>query len=109
MTQHVAIPLDTPEQVAAAVLFNTACVVDELGTVKALIAKLELREAMLKTALIEGGSIDYAGNMFDAHVGKEQTRTTVKKTELEKDLGPLEDKYLTVSKPFRNVTMTAKK
>lgn len=109
MTTNVPVPLDTAEQIAFAVAFNAAAVVDKLGTVKALIAQLEAQEEALKAGLIVGGKVDYEGTLFDAHVGKEQTRTTVKKTELEKDLGPLEAKYLSVSKPFRNVGVTAKK
>lgn len=103
MTQHL-----TPAEVAHA-LFNPAKLVDELGLVKAQIAELEAREAALTAALVDAGQVDYAGTFYDAHVGKEQTRTTANRKAIEKDLGELPAEYLTVSKPFRVVTCTAKK
>ena len=108
MNATVKIPLDTPDQCAAAALFNPGAVLDELGTVKALIAKLEAQEKMLSEALKATGAEKFAGTFFDATVSR-TVRETVKTKDLRADLGEdLIAPYLTKTDVV-TLKLTAKK
>lgn len=105
MTVHTPI---TPATEAAAI-FDPASLVDELGLLKAQIAKLEAREAEITTALKAGGRDKYAGALFDCTVSlSERANWDVKK--LREDLG--DEIMAPYAKPATQITtlkVTAKK
>lgn len=103
----VQVPV-TPATEAAAI-FDPASLVDELGILKAQIAKLEAREAEITTALKAGGRDKYAGALFDCTVSlSERCNWDMKK--LREDLG--EELMAPYVKPATQITtlkVTAKK
>ena len=108
MTNHVKMPLTTEAECAAAVAFNVGAVLDELGTVKALIAKLEAQEKMIAEALKATGAEKFSGNLFDASVSRSE-RTTIKTKELRADLGDDMLKDYLVTTTVTTLKLTAKK
>lgn len=80
MNAHVEVPA------TVAAIMDPAAVVDELGLLKAQIAKLEAREKELTDALKAVGGDKFAGKFFDATVSRsERANFDVKK--LREDLG----------------------
>lgn len=108
MTVNVPLPLETPEQCTAAAIFAPGAVLDKLGTVKALIAKLEVEEKMLADALKATGLDSFAGTFFDATVSRSNRETLDTKT-LYADLGKDMFADYVKSTPVVTLKLTAKK
>lgn len=92
----------------AAALFNSAEVVDELGLIKAQIAKLEEREKALTDALKATGCDSFAGKFYDATVSR-STRDTLDTKALKAALGDEIVAEYTKSTPVVTLKLTAKK
>lgn len=96
-----------PEDTLACIL-NPAAMVDELGLLKAQIAKLEAREKEITDALKAVNSDSFSGQFFDATVSRSK-RETLDTKRLYEDLGKDTFKDYVRSTEIVTLKLTAKK
>lgn len=113
MPHDVNVPVDA-FTIASRILAPVASlgnqpVADQLGVLRAWKKAIEARMADLRVEVVAAGGT-VAGELFEASVGDDYVRTTVKRKELEADLGELVvRKYLKFTPCDGALTITARK